>query len=77
MHGSNASAAGGACLGDHNGTASSASAPPGLNYTKLIVLSVIVLLTIVGNICVIVAIICRRIKMTRSGQKEKKPEAGS
>ena len=31
----------------------------GVNYTKIIVLSVIILLTIIGNICVILAIVCR------------------
>lgn len=31
----------------------------GLNYTKIVVLSIIILLTIIGNICVILAIVCR------------------
>lgn len=36
-----------------------------LNYTKISVLSVIIILTVIGNICVILAIFCRQMKMTR------------
>ena len=48
-----------------NQTISSSSEPPPLNYTKISVLSVIIVLTVIGNICVILAIFCRGMKMTR------------